>query len=146
MLNDPIVSLHLTDEKTINPVPSIGNYSWKQIVTNTGTKGIAINASVSSELPYKKRYITAELVSKVQTKVIETPLENVDFLFDELDPNSKYYQMLLIFTLTGENDTEPISNVTTAVLNVDSNNGHHQLLSNFFLLIFLTLCIVCNTA
>lgn len=66
LINDTIVSVDLIDEQTLNPVPSVGNISWNYTVTNTETIENTIYASVSSELLYKKRYIRAELGTKIQ--------------------------------------------------------------------------------
>ncbi len=144
-VNDSIFSVNLTDETTLNSIPSIGSYSWEQTATNTGAKVITINASVSSELPYKKRAITVSLGSQIQTKKIETPLEDIQFLFDQLDSNSKSYPILITFTLSDENNTQTILNSTTGTVNIHENNGHGQLISDFFLLFFLILFIVSNT-
>jgi hypothetical protein len=135
----------LTDETTLNSIPSIGSCSWEQTATNSGAKSITINASVSSELPYKKRAISVNLGSQTQMKEIETPLEDIQFIFDQLDSNSKSYPILVTFTLTDENNPQTISNATTGTVNIHQNNGHGQLISDFFLLLFLIVFIVSNT-
>ncbi|CAF3140881.1 unnamed protein product [Rotaria socialis] len=141
-----LLRTYATDETTLNAVPSVGTYSWKQTVTNTGAKAISINASVSSELPYKKRSISVELNSQIQNKEIEAPLENIQFLFDQLDSNSKSYSILVMFHLNDENNTRSVSNAITGLVSIDNNNGHGKLISDYFLLLFLTFFIVCNIA
>ena len=133
----------MIDEKTLNPIPSIGTASWDYTVTNTGAINITIYASVSSELPFKKRYIRAELDKNVQEKTIETPLENVQFVYDQLESTVTYYPLMMYFTLIDETGKSSVSNVTTDSINIHLN-GHDRLVSNCFLLLFFTSFIFCN--
>ncbi|CAF1465220.1 unnamed protein product, partial [Rotaria sordida] len=118
-----LLRTYTTDGTTLNSVPSIGSYSWEQTMTNTGAKAITISASVSSELPYKKRIITVTLSSKMQTKEIETPLESIQFLFDQLDSNSTSYSILVIFSLIDDTNTRTVSNATSGLIYIGGNNG-----------------------
>jgi hypothetical protein len=145
-VTDTIVSVNLIDEKTQNPVPSIGSVSWNYTITDTGAINITIDASVSSELPYKKRYISAELDSKMQEKTIEKPFENVQFVFDQLDSKVTHYSLMVQFKLISETVERDVDNVTLATINIRQNNGHNRLLNDSFLLLFLTLFIFCNIA
>lgn len=94
-----------------------------------------VNTSVSSELPYKQRIIEATLNSKTEVRVIESPVENTGFFFDQLKQDVTSYPLLLIFVLSDNTGTRTCSNITSATINIHHNNGHHQFFSHFLLLL-----------
>ncbi len=93
------VDLLFADQKTLNPIPQFGKYSWEQKIENNGTLTIIINASISSELPYEIRNITVTLGSKTQSQEFTTPLDSIQFEFDGLNVENKTYPLMLNFSL-----------------------------------------------
>jgi len=89
------------DDKTMNLIPPVGQYTWKQRVHSSEVSIVMINTSISSEFPLPSRDITVTLGSETQFQRIYVPTESIQFEFTELNSNRKEYPLKINFTLTG---------------------------------------------
>ena len=99
-LNDLFVLLFFfVDQTTLNPVPQLGTYSWRQNATNNGTLAIVVNVGMSLELPYTERSVIVTLGSETQQQEFVKPSESIEFEFGGLELISKDYPLMINFSL-----------------------------------------------
>jgi hypothetical protein len=133
------------DQTTLNPLPTFGEYKWKEIVTNTGTLAIIVNASISPELPYESREIIVTLGSESKRQTPDPSMEFVEFEFDLTDSMPKDYPLSVSFTAFDDTHIPFVGwrgVTTTRNETVRANTGNKQLLCNSFFLVFLTMLVL----
>ena len=95
------------DNTTLNPIPPFGEYTWQQIMSTINTLGIVVKTTVSADLPYDVVNITVILGSEKQSRILDMPIEWIEFTFDGLSFESKDYKLLITFSGDFIGDYEP---------------------------------------
>lgn len=110
-----IFGFNLIDGTKLNPIPPIGNYTWKQIMTNTGGIAVVVNASLSLELPFARRNITVVFGSENQSAILDLSTEYAVFQFDQIDSRPEGYLLKVIFTTIDDIATPTFSKYTDTI-------------------------------
>ena len=150
-----IFDFDLIDETKLNPIPPIGEYTWKQTMTSDGKIAVVVNASISLELPFTKRNITVTFGSENQSEILDLHTESVVFRFDQIDSKPKDYLLKVVFTTIDDIDTPTVSNYKDTITKTEtvritppstpgpsstsSTTNKLALLTIFYLIIFLML-------
>jgi hypothetical protein len=135
----------LIDQTTLNPLPTFGEYKWKETLTNTGTVAIIVNASISPELPYEGREIIVTLDSQSKRQAFDPSMAFVEFEFDLIGSMPKDYPLSVTFTAFDDTHIPSVGRLAVTITRnetVRANIGNKQLLCNSVLLVFLAMLVL----
>ena len=140
------LSFDFVDQTTLNPVPPVGKYNWKQIVNSAGKTAVLVNTSISSELPYTQRNVTVTFGSQNQSYALNSSTEIAVFQFNQIDSQPRDYLLRVAFAVLEETGTSlfgdritTISLSQTVRITPANGKGNQFALFHVFYLVILTM-------